>query len=360
MALTPLLWAARRKTPAPASSAIPDSLDVGGQPMARRALEIAAAGCHADAPRGRRDAEKPMLAERLPGISRTSRIGALDATRIYGSSGERALAPPLLRRPSPAPHPSITRGGLLGGESRGRGRSRSRTTACFSSTNSPNSGPRYGRRSGSRSNRGRSASRAPATGTGSRAGSCCWRRPTLARAATRDTPGRSAGAPRRSSIGFRGSFRGPFSTGSTTRSPCFRSRSRRGPRGARRIVGGGPAPGRGLPCGSGGTVRGARLPDERDRPRRDGGAVAGAHAGGGGVPHAGGGTALPVGKGDREGVPRGEDDRRPRRRATGRAPPRRGSPPVPPVGIRGTGGSHAIGHVCSLIARRPLPRPTSA
>ena len=66
-------------------------------------------------------------------------------------------------------------------------------------------------------------------------------------------------------------------------------------RGARRIVGGGPAPGRRLPGGSGGAVRGARFPDERDRPLRDGGTVTGAHAGSGRVPHAGGGTALPVG-----------------------------------------------------------------
>jgi magnesium chelatase family protein len=40
---------------------------------------------------------------------------ALDATRIYGASGEPPWPRPLLRRPFRAPHPSITAAGLLGG-----------------------------------------------------------------------------------------------------------------------------------------------------------------------------------------------------------------------------------------------------
>jgi len=108
-------------------------------------------------------------------------------------------------------------------------------------------------------------------------------------------------------------------------------------RGVRRIVRCGPAPGRDVPGGSGDAVRGTGIPDERNRPLRNDGTDAGAHAGSGRVPHAGGGTAIAVGKGDREGVPRGADDRRPRLRAPGRAPPRRRSPPVPLVGIRDPG-----------------------
>jgi magnesium chelatase family protein len=48
----------------------------------------------------------------LPDLSASE---ALDATRIYGSSGEPPWPRPLLRRPFRAPHPSITAAGLLGG-----------------------------------------------------------------------------------------------------------------------------------------------------------------------------------------------------------------------------------------------------
>ena len=100
---------------APAPERAPDLLDVAGQPMARRALEIAAAGCHAMLLVGPPGCGKTMLAERLPGIlPDLSASEALDTTRIDGASGEPPWPRPLLRRPFRAPHPSITAAGLLG------------------------------------------------------------------------------------------------------------------------------------------------------------------------------------------------------------------------------------------------------
>jgi len=100
----------------PASDRAPDLGDVVGQPMARRALEVAAGGSHAMLLVGPPGCGKTMLAERMPGIlPDLSTSEALDATCIYGAAGEPPWPSPLLRRPFRAPHPSITAAGLLGG-----------------------------------------------------------------------------------------------------------------------------------------------------------------------------------------------------------------------------------------------------
>ena len=232
MAQTPIPGTARRRSPAPPlPSALPISRTWsvnrwrGGPSRSRRR------GATRCSSWGRRDAGRRCSPSACPESSQTS--------RRRRPSTRRAST----ERPGNRPGPALSSAGRSGRLTRrsprpvcwaeetrhGRARSPSLTAVCFSSTNSPNSAPRSGRRSGSRSNRERSGSRDPATGTGSRAGSCCWRPPTRARAATRATPGRSAGAPRRSWTGSRESFRGPSSTGSTSRSPCFRSRSRHGP-----------------------------------------------------------------------------------------------------------------------------------
>ncbi|MEW6720014.1 MAG: YifB family Mg chelatase-like AAA ATPase [Thermodesulfobacteriota bacterium] len=94
----------------------PDLSDIVGQPVGRRALEIAAAGCHAMLMVGPPGAGKTMLAERVPGIlPPLSSPEALETTRIYGAAGEPPWPRPVLLRPFRAPHSSIPPAALLGG-----------------------------------------------------------------------------------------------------------------------------------------------------------------------------------------------------------------------------------------------------
>lgn len=95
---------------------VPDLADVAGQPVARRALEIAAAGGHAMLLVGPPGCGKTMLAERMPGVLPDLAPGeSLEATRVYSAAGEPPWPRPLLRRPFRAPHSSISPPGLLGG-----------------------------------------------------------------------------------------------------------------------------------------------------------------------------------------------------------------------------------------------------
>jgi len=96
-----------------------DLSDVRGQPVARRALEVAAAGGHHLLLVGPPGSGKTMLASRLPGIlPPLTRDDALEAVKIHSAAGV-ALAGGALpdRPPFRAPHHSSTDVGLLGGGS---------------------------------------------------------------------------------------------------------------------------------------------------------------------------------------------------------------------------------------------------
>jgi len=95
-----------------------DLRDVRGQPVVRRALEIAAAGGHHLLMIGPPGAGKTMLASRLPGLlPPLDRVSAMEVSRIHSAAGH-SLSGGLIRRPPlRAPHHSATMVALVGGGS---------------------------------------------------------------------------------------------------------------------------------------------------------------------------------------------------------------------------------------------------
>jgi len=98
---------------------LPDLAEVVGQPVARRALEIAAAGRHHLLLEGAPGAGKTMLAERMPSIlPELSEAEALEVTAIHSVAGQLADGHGLIRRPPlQLPHHTSSMAALVGGGS---------------------------------------------------------------------------------------------------------------------------------------------------------------------------------------------------------------------------------------------------
>jgi magnesium chelatase family protein len=100
------------------SKALPsevDLADVRGQPLARHALEVAAAGAHHLLMVGPPGCGKSMLARRLPTILPPLTLAeALETTRVHSAAGLMAADVLVSERPFRAPHHSVTMAGLIG------------------------------------------------------------------------------------------------------------------------------------------------------------------------------------------------------------------------------------------------------
>lgn len=100
---------------------LPDLADIKGQELAKRALEVAAAGKHNLLFVGPPGAGKSMLAERLPSIlPPLDARELLDISMIASIAGENADGTISIRRPFRAPHHSASMAAMIGGGHKAR------------------------------------------------------------------------------------------------------------------------------------------------------------------------------------------------------------------------------------------------
>jgi magnesium chelatase family protein len=122
LAVTAHLTGSRQLDPTPAHEGpaqrddTPDLADVRGQPLARRALEIAASGGHSLLMLGPPGTGKSLLASRLPGIlPLMSEAEALESAAIRSVTGLPVEPERWRQRPFRAPHHTASAVALVGG-----------------------------------------------------------------------------------------------------------------------------------------------------------------------------------------------------------------------------------------------------